>query len=363
MDKNENIRNPVESDFLRVTKPQRIRNILLKQIGRSVIDVSDNYIADDGLLVILDILTEHNCMPEKLYVRGNKLTGRSLRPLASYLVQHDSVKYLSIEWNECNDSASLAEFVNYIGSMNLMVLNMKSNKIDQNCDDVLVQLIGSPSTLLEIDLSWNELTNTSAKKIIEALKVNTRLISLGLRGNGVSQALHEQIELLCEKNLNLQPRVVEMLTKLKTEEGQLNLKPFLEDDFGEVKVAVRENLVEYLKEDLNAEKSVNKDLAQRVHLLGSNEASFKSRIAELQRDNEGLTLDNERLILENQGLKLEFEALKMDSGTKISSLEGQIRALHLSLDNKEQEYTIKMDKYLKENKQKLIDAVRQWEQR
>jgi len=363
MQENDFYRNPAEIDFIRATKPQRIRNLLLKQIGCPVIDISDNYIGDDGLTMALDFLTEQNAMPEKLYLRGNKLTGKSLEPLANYLIQHDSIKYLSLEWNECNDSVSLNDFVTYITSMNIMILNLKSNKIDQNCEDALIQLIGNPSTLLEIDLSWNELNNNTAKKIVEALKVNKRLVSLGLRGNSVSQTYHDQIEQICDRNLNDQPRVKDIIAKLKEEDKYNSTpSPFVESNV-EVKNTVRENLVEYLKEDLSTEKNVNKDLAERIQQLAVNETGLKSRMNELERENEKLTLDIERLLLENQRLRIDLDELATSSHLKINNLEGQLKTLKVSLENKEQEYSIKLDKYVKENKQKLLDTVKQWETR
>lgn len=361
MDITEHLKNPAELDFIRATKPQRIKNILLQQVGRSVIDISDNYIADDGLLVVLDFLTEHNCLPEKLYLRGNKLTGKSLGPLAAYLVHHDTIKYLSLEWNEINDPIALSNFVMHISSMNLLILNLKSTKINYDFDDALVQLIGNASTLLEVDLSWNELNNTSAKKIIEALRVNRRLVSLGLRGNNVSQNLSDEVEQLCERNLNDQPRVIDLLNKLKIDCQFDEHRYPVEEPVIEARNTVRENLVEYLKEDLTNEKHVNNDLANRVQLLATAETTLKSKIANFQRENEILTLDNERLILENKNLKVDHEELKMTSGTRINGLEGQIRALQLSLESKEQEYTLKLDKYTKENKTKLTETVKQWE--
>ena len=363
MEATELYRNPAEVEFIRATKPQRIRNILLKQIGRPVIDISDNYIGDDGLIVAFEFLTEHNCMPEKLYLRGNKLTGKCLESLANYLVQHDSIKYLSIEWNECNDPTALSQLVSCIGSMNIVILNMKSNKIDQQCDEALVQLIGNQSALLEVDLSWNELTNASAKKLIEALKANKRIVSLGLRGNGISQAFHDQIEQICESNLNQQPRVIDLLAKLRAEDKFVDTVTPVNESGVEVKNAVRENLVEYLKEDLTAEKNVNKDLAEKIQLLTANENSFKNKTAELQRNNETLTLDNERLLLENQQLKNNVDELNANYGAKVNNLEGQIKSLKTALENKEQEYTLKFEKYVKENKQKLSDTIKQWESR
>lgn len=351
-------------DYDRYFKPQIIEDLLIKQAKSRVLDFSDRYVGDEGVKMIINHLKANDSKPEQLLLRGNKLSAYSLQSILAYLKESPFVRHLSLEWNQINNPKDLEEFCIGVNLTGLWVLDLKSNGIGGNCTDALISLFNNENNLLEVDLGWNDLTNTCASKILDSLQRNNRLISLGLRGSGISKPILDKIESVCTRNMDNDPGLIDILHQLKAGKAikaeEMGLKPDKKDSKYADKL-VKDNLVEYLKEDLDMEKNTNKDLLGKIQTLTDKKNEQLRHTADLEHQVERLSKDNEFLLLENKNLRLELEKCKGDSKETINRLNEDIRVLKLNMENKSKEFALKVEAQKKESKHKVQETVEQWE--
>jgi NLR family CARD domain-containing protein 3 len=120
-----------------------------------------------------------------LDLKGNNIGERGVCFLAQLLQENDSIKKLSLEWNNIGLSdTGLATLCSALyHNTALQELDLRNNQISQSGSQAIADLIRSNKTLKKIDLKWNEIGRQGGALILQAVQENTMIQAVELTGN------------------------------------------------------------------------------------------------------------------------------------------------------------------------------------
>ncbi|XP_058622437.1 NACHT, LRR and PYD domains-containing protein 3-like isoform X1 [Onychostoma macrolepis] len=176
------------------------------------LNLSDNKLGDSGVKNLSDLLMNTQCKLQKLHLCGCSITEKQSLILTSALKSNPShLRELDLSWNNLGDSG--------VKNLSDLLINTqcKLEKLDL-CDcritekqSLILSSALNPSHLRELNLSWNQITNTGVNHLCDVLKDSDcklerlRLRSCGLTDEGcsaVTSALKSNPSHLRELNLS-----------------------------------------------------------------------------------------------------------------------------------------------------------------
>lgn len=149
----------------------------------TALDLSHNRITNDGARQIAKLLGPKNVLVDldladnQIHVEGSRFLGRAL-------MHNRSLLKLKMRLNRMTDEGGRA-FLEALSSNSVLEeLDIGSNSIGSESCLNLAKLLAKQTSALQVcDLSGNELSEPDLANIKKALEVNTRMVSLDLRGN------------------------------------------------------------------------------------------------------------------------------------------------------------------------------------
>ncbi|XP_041352669.1 leucine-rich repeat-containing protein 74B-like [Gigantopelta aegis] len=157
--------------------------VLKDTVNVETLNISGNYIKDDGCYAMCRMLEENDYVVE-IGLADNKLTNVSAEYLCQMFRVNSGIKKLDLSGNEFDDAVA-EQFANMLESNKyLKELDLSKNKFDQVAGAILGPAIGSNDLLDVLDLSWNRLRQKGAIAIAKGIKENMRLKVCRLAWNG-----------------------------------------------------------------------------------------------------------------------------------------------------------------------------------
>ena len=352
--------NIINKNSQNLKKINTIKKKIENQIGSKIIKLEDLYIEDSGLEYALNYINKKNFKIESLFLRGNKLTGYSLNLLKNFLVVQKNLKFLSLEWNNINDNRNLNNFFFELENFNLLSLDLRSNKIDLNCEESILNFFILKNNILDFDLRWNEFGNTLGLKILEKIKNNKKIGILRLEGNGINQPVLEEIKKITDLNKKMNKNNFSEIEIIKNPEIIENI---IKDDelFKTSKNIVRDGLVKVLKDDLIFEKEKKRNLLEKIDLLEIKRNEEKTNLDIINRKYINYEKENEILKNENLEFQKKLNNLEKSKKERIYKLESEIKNLELIILEKEKENAFEIKKIAEDTKIKIDENLKDWE--
>nr|CUU98603.1 hypothetical transcript [Hymenolepis microstoma] len=125
------------------------RNTSIKKL-----DLSHNWLGDDGLYYLSQALYENNNFVEIILV-NNKISSKMIEQLCDAVSVSPKLKFLNLSENRLDDSAApfIADLM--LTSPSLHTLNISKNRFSENSVAQIGRGIGETECLKVLDISWN----------------------------------------------------------------------------------------------------------------------------------------------------------------------------------------------------------------
>ena len=194
-----------------------------------ILNLSDNFIGNEGSVSISFILTE-NSQLEQLYVSGNSIGHKGAKLIFTALYSNFSLKKLdlsnnpiktlfedssyALENNYCLKDLNLADCsLTYhsifllsqilVKNKGLMALNLAGNSLDDKGILPICRVLTKNFVLKTLNFSRNKVRNEGAKSISEALMGNQGIVEVNLRENEIKDSGAEELGELARVNMNI----------------------------------------------------------------------------------------------------------------------------------------------------------------
>ncbi|XP_073700486.1 NLR family CARD domain-containing protein 3-like [Garra rufa] len=137
------------------------------------LDLTDNYPGQSGVKELSDLLQDPNCQLKTLSLYRCSITDEGCSAVTSALKSNPShLRELNLAWNELGDSGvkNLSDLL-MNPQFKLEKLHLCRCRItEKQCLILTSALKSNPSHLRELNLSWNEITNTGVNDLCDVLK-------------------------------------------------------------------------------------------------------------------------------------------------------------------------------------------------
>jgi Ran GTPase-activating protein (RanGAP) involved in mRNA processing and transport len=194
------------------------RALMMNRSLRTLI-ISGNEIGNEGIVHISEACKSNSSLIT-IILSGNKIGDTGIEDFCKCLAINSSLKFIDLSVNEIKDTG-----VGLIGrallkNQVIQSLNLSSNKfgIPLSVSDrisnffgmigkglsMLIDSIKANSSLMEVNLGYNELDSTSLSFFLDILKHNTILKNIDLTGNNMRVSEFVQIRSLLDGNHKLQ---------------------------------------------------------------------------------------------------------------------------------------------------------------
>ncbi|XP_078022773.1 NACHT, LRR and PYD domains-containing protein 12-like isoform X8 [Epinephelus lanceolatus] len=175
----------LKSCMLSAKRCRSLTSALSSSSDLKELDLSWNYLMDQGVKLLSDWLRKPQCRLETLRLAGCKFTERGCAALGSSLKSNPAhLRVLDLTGNDLTDGdvTNLCEFLAE-PRCGLETLSLKSCRLSAGCCRPLTSALSSSSDLKELDLSYNHLMDQGAELLSDWLrKPQCRLKTLRLAG-------------------------------------------------------------------------------------------------------------------------------------------------------------------------------------
>nr|XP_049616947.1 NACHT, LRR and PYD domains-containing protein 12 isoform X32 [Syngnathus scovelli] len=160
----------LESCNLSEKSGEALASVLSSSRTLRKLDLSDNYLGDDGLEALAAGLANPQCTLQVLNLMTGDLRKKSCEALASVLSSSRTLRELDLSDNDLGDdglealAAGLAK-----PQCTLQVLKLNSCKLSKKSCEALASVLSSSRTLRELDLSWNDLGDDGLEALAAGL--------------------------------------------------------------------------------------------------------------------------------------------------------------------------------------------------
>ena len=143
------------------------------------LNLDNNGLTSSSSMIISDIT--NNCQVEWLSIAGNPTIGESNLLYSMLSSPSSMLKELYMQRTNLSSDAAKCLFAALKNTVTkLRVLNLMSNKIDDDASDVITSTIKINTSLTTLKLQRNPFSDESAFRILQALRVNNTIQVLGL---------------------------------------------------------------------------------------------------------------------------------------------------------------------------------------
>eukprot|EP01080_Neovahlkampfia_damariscottae_P001028 gene1028-9932_t len=189
------------SKLLSIGKKKQHSSVILKPLRESFIkklNLRGNDIGDVGIQIICEAL-KNNTTLEELDIQGNKIGEPSLKSITEYIQGSNCrLKYLNISGvkDRNHDIADgLPALVNaLIGNETLTELHLDYCSLTSEEAECLAKLIKSDKIIQILSVAFNDIEQTGVEALIEALKENNQLKSLGIASCSVNRRIEKKMK-------------------------------------------------------------------------------------------------------------------------------------------------------------------------
>lgn len=179
---------------------KKILGILESQKTSQTLDLSDQFIGDEGAPIVAQFLASNNTF-SVIELRGNHLSSDGFAHIFQVLKDSQTIKAIQAEWNQIGSSNSGLEALHELAkaSKTLTSVDLKNNQINSDAAHYIASIIRDSQTIESLDLRWNNLGDDGAKHIIEAIKNQSRKVRVDLSGNKISEDLLASLQEVQER--------------------------------------------------------------------------------------------------------------------------------------------------------------------
>ena len=151
------------------------------------VDISKNYISSEGLLNFMEVV-KNNSSVQVVNITHNNVTRSGFENIKRFIENlHHQIQFVA-SWNEISNYGNLTTKIYKTCTPGIIKEDVWS--FSDNDPDHIVTLLSDclkeDDTLLVLEFLEKRITNVGAKKIGEAIQVNTTLQKLDIRGNTIS---------------------------------------------------------------------------------------------------------------------------------------------------------------------------------
>ncbi|XP_036061349.1 leucine-rich repeat-containing protein 74A [Onychomys torridus] len=168
------------------------------------LNVSDNDLGIDGARIISDFLQENNSSLWKLKLSGNNFKEEAAALLCQALSSNYRIRSLNLSHNQFSDVGG--EYLGQMLALNvgLQSLNLSWNHFHTRAALALCNGLRSNVTLKKLDVSMNGFGNEGAQALADVLRLNSCLVYIDVSGNGITNEGASRISKGLEVNESLQ---------------------------------------------------------------------------------------------------------------------------------------------------------------
>lgn len=291
-----------------------LQRILASQKNSHRITLTDNFIGDVGLEILVPFLKE-NPHITTLELKGNNISPKGFAFLCDELKSTKKLKSLICEWNNIGldeeGVKALRTLLQY--NRNLLHVNLRNNKLGIPEAAIISDIIKHSTSLLSLDLRWNDIRNKGAELILAALKENFTILYLEIQGNNISGDLQQEIQYYLDRNRANNPISFEEILTLPNENiKQVHPQALKEKDLNNImgnKHTEQNALLNRLEQSLENEKKATLEAMERV------DDEFQQLQFKDQDDRSFLKDLNskiQKLEIENYAIKLRVKLMRRD---------------------------------------------------
>ena len=158
------------------------------------LDMSDNYISDNGAAFISDTLMINESLKEVI-LRWNSITQQGAKSLSKAIYQTKTLQKLDLYHNDITDDGAAAISDSLKINESLQELNLADNNITHEGAKKIAEAIQVTKTLQKLDLYYNNISDNGVAAISDSLKINVSLQELNLAYNNIT---HEGAKKIAE---------------------------------------------------------------------------------------------------------------------------------------------------------------------
>jgi len=169
---------------------------LENQISSDSLSLVDLFIGDEGAYEVAKFLKKTNNHFYSLQLRGNNISAAGFEVICEALKGADRLNSITAEWNNIgSDISGLVALHGLVkGNHTLETVDLKNNRLGQNCARIVADIIRDSNSLKKMDLRWNELGEEGGRQILAALQESKKRVTLDLNGNKIPEEILSQIQ-------------------------------------------------------------------------------------------------------------------------------------------------------------------------
>ncbi|KAM9330829.1 uncharacterized protein PAF06_018672 [Gastrophryne carolinensis] len=165
---------------------QAVKAIALSLVTNTTIvnlDLSDNWLEEDGAMAIADMLRE-NCYISELHLCDNKLGLKGAKALSMTLMENTTLQKVDLSGNEFDDQAAPYFSDAFMNNQKVESMDLSHNMFGDESGEILASGIAENTGMLELNLSWNNFRGRGAVALAKGLGSNIFLKVLNVSYNG-----------------------------------------------------------------------------------------------------------------------------------------------------------------------------------
>ncbi|KAM5273589.1 leucine-rich repeat-containing protein 74A [Ctenodactylus gundi] len=149
------------------------------------LELEDNYIMEEGVLSLVDMLHENYYLQE-LNISNNNLGMEGAKIISDFLQRNTSSLWkLKLSGNNFNDESAALLCQALSSNYQMQKLDLSHNEFSDTGGEHLGQMLGLNVGLQSLDLSWNHFHIRGAVALCNGLRTNVTLRKLNLSMNGL----------------------------------------------------------------------------------------------------------------------------------------------------------------------------------
>ncbi|XP_067883853.1 dynein regulatory complex subunit 5-like [Heterodontus francisci] len=185
-------RNRIDDEKLRVLVKYMLNHPSLVEL-----DLSHNLIEDNGAKVVAKLL--HKTKLEKVNLCNNRISAYGARAIAYKVRRFSTLKSLNIRLNQIGDEGGEA-LARALMKSSVEEINLASNELTESVAIIFSELLMKNQTLTSIDLSCNNLGLEGGKQLQEGMSKNRTLMEFDLRLTDIGQEHEYAINQILHNN-------------------------------------------------------------------------------------------------------------------------------------------------------------------
>jgi Ran GTPase-activating protein (RanGAP) involved in mRNA processing and transport len=159
--------NKISDQSLSILSDALYNNLTLVEL-----DLSDNYISDLGVKILMDVLLTNKSILQKLHLGSNNISDLGIKYVADMLKTNHSLTHLMLNRNHITDhGVNLLSNVLALQNISLEVLSLSSNNlITDSCVESLIIMLKHNETLKGLDIKCCNISAMSNRRLRQVIQ-------------------------------------------------------------------------------------------------------------------------------------------------------------------------------------------------